>query len=78
MFSDLAIYATGVAIVGKLIAATVFIMLWACSPETFPTLVRATGLGVCNSAARVSGMMAPYVFLLVSSQKYWPVNNHYY
>eukprot|EP00736_Rhodelphis_marinus_P011641 Rmarinus@m.2384 len=31
------------------------------TPEVYPTALRSTGLGVCSSVARVSGMITPYV-----------------
>lgn len=38
-----------------------FSILWAFAPELYPTKVRSTGLGFCNSGGRVGGFLCPFV-----------------
>ncbi|CAM6017667.1 unnamed protein product [Sphagnum balticum] len=38
-----------------------FSILWAFAPELYPTKVRSTGLGFCNSGGRLGGFLCPFV-----------------
>ncbi|CAI7772046.1 unnamed protein product [Closterium sp. NIES-54] len=38
-----------------------FAVLWAYTPEIYPTEIRSTGLGVANSWARLGGFICPFV-----------------
>ena len=49
------------SLIGKGAATGVFNGLYLYTTELFPTEVRNIGLGVVNTAARVSGIAAPYV-----------------
>ena len=49
------------SLVGKGAATGVFNGFWLYTTELFPTEVRTIGLGLVNSAARISGIVAPYV-----------------
>lgn len=51
----------GMLILGKLSSAVGSVILWPFSAETFPTRVRALGLGVVSSLGRAASMMTPIV-----------------
>jgi len=38
-----------------------FSLLWAYTPEVYPTQVRSTGLGIANSWGRLGGFLCPFV-----------------
>ncbi|GJP44726.1 hypothetical protein CLOM_g4082 [Closterium sp. NIES-68] len=49
------LFAARAAIMGS------FAVLWAYTPEIYPTEIRSTGLGVANSWARLGGFVCPFV-----------------
>ena len=54
------------AIVASIATATFFMLgawgvLYAYTPELYPTEVRATGMGAASGMARISGVMAPLI-----------------
>ncbi|CAI5458066.1 unnamed protein product [Closterium sp. Yama58-4] len=49
------LFAARAAIMGS------FAVLWAYTPEIYPTEIRSTGLGVANSWARLGGFLCPFV-----------------
>ena len=59
--SDLKGVTTALALVGKACVTLTFTAIYMYTIELMPTVVRNTGLGACSVAARVSGMMAPFV-----------------
>ncbi|XP_065918304.1 solute carrier family 22 member 15-like isoform X2 [Dysidea avara] len=52
------------SLTGKLAVSTSLALLYVYTSELFPTEVRSKGLGVSSAAARVGGMLAPFVALL--------------
>ena len=56
------------SLTGKLAVSTSLALLYVYTSELFPTEVRNKGLGVSSVAARVGGIIAPFVALLVSVQ----------
>ncbi|NXG51450.1 S22AD protein, partial [Psilopogon haemacephalus] len=55
---------TVLAIIGKFTASASFSTAYVYSAELFPTVVRQTGVGLCSMAGRVSGVLAPLIYLL--------------
>lgn len=49
----------------KALVTGAYQVLFIYTPEVYPTTVRAIGLGTCVSAARVGGMIAPYISILI-------------
>jgi len=57
-------------IVGKLSSSVGLVILWPYSAETFPTRIRALGLGAASSLGRAASMMTPIVVgTILSLQK---------
>jgi len=54
------------SLTGKFGVSTAFAVLYIYASELFPTEVRNKGLGVSSVAARVGGILAPFVTFLVS------------
>ena len=46
---------------GRFCVTVAFTTAYICASELFPTQLRAAGLGLCDAAARVFGLAAPYV-----------------
>ncbi|XP_070583907.1 solute carrier family 22 member 13 [Erythrolamprus reginae] len=55
---------TTLAVLGKFTMAGAFSTSYVYSAELFPTIIRQTGLGVCQMTARVAGIISPLVGLL--------------
>lgn len=53
---------------GKLSITATFAVIFVYTTELFPTVIRDTGLGICNSAARLGSIAAPYIALLGQPQ----------
>lgn len=60
-------------ILGKLSSAVGSVILWPFSAETFPTRIRALGLGVASSLGRAASMMTPIVVGTILSLQKSPV-----
>ena len=54
------------SLTGKFGVSTAFAILFLYTSELFPTEVRTKGLGVSSAAARIAGILAPFVASLVS------------
>ena len=52
------------ALLGKLCLASSFTVVYIHSGEIFPTTVRNSGMGLVSVAARVGGIMAPFIVSL--------------
>ena len=52
------------ALLGKLCLASSFSVVYIHSAEIFPTTVRNSGMGLVSVAARVGGIMAPFIVSL--------------
>ncbi|XP_026574270.1 solute carrier family 22 member 13-like [Pseudonaja textilis] len=61
---DLPVVITTLAVLGKFTMAGSFSTSYVYSAELFPTVIRQTGLGVCQMTARVAGIISPLVGLL--------------
>ncbi|XP_015688005.2 solute carrier family 22 member 13-like [Protobothrops mucrosquamatus] len=61
---DLPVVITMLAVLGKFTMAGSFSTSYVYSAELFPTVIRQTGLGVCQMTARVAGIISPLVGLL--------------
>ena len=53
--------------IGKTAVTSSFNMIYILTPETMPTEIRSTGMSVASTCARVGGILAPYMALIVSS-----------
>uniref|UniRef100_A0A914VYH4 Major facilitator superfamily (MFS) profile domain-containing protein n=1 Tax=Plectus sambesii TaxID=2011161 RepID=A0A914VYH4_9BILA len=51
----------GLAMIGKLSVTATFAAIYVHTAELFPTVVRDSGMGVCNSIGRIGSMLAPYI-----------------
>ncbi len=54
-------------LVGRTTIGAAFNVLYVHTPETMPTELRATGMSVPSTCARVGGILAPYLALIVST-----------
>uniref|UniRef100_A0A8C6XMD6 Solute carrier family 22 member 13 n=1 Tax=Naja naja TaxID=35670 RepID=A0A8C6XMD6_NAJNA len=70
---DLPVVITMLAVLGKLTMAGSFSTSYVYSAELFPTIIRQTGLGVCQMTARVAGIISPLVGLLGKYHTFLPV-----
>ncbi|XP_053119462.1 solute carrier family 22 member 13-like isoform X2 [Hemicordylus capensis] len=61
---DLPVAVTVLAIIGKFVIAGSFSTSYVYSAELFPTVVRQTGVGLCQTTARVAGIVSPLIGLL--------------
>nr|XP_034985723.1 solute carrier family 22 member 13-like [Zootoca vivipara] len=66
---DLPILVTVFAIMGKFIMSGSLSISYMYSAELFPTIVRQTGVGLCQTTARLAGIISPLIGLL---DKYHP------
>ncbi|XP_013910279.1 PREDICTED: solute carrier family 22 member 13-like [Thamnophis sirtalis] len=70
---DLPVVTTLLAVLGKFTMAASFSTSYVYSAELFPTIIRQTGLGVCQMTARVAGIISPLVDLLEKYSTSLPV-----
>ncbi|XP_064019034.1 solute carrier family 22 member 13-like [Pogoniulus pusillus] len=61
---DQPVTTTVLAIIGKFTASASFSTSYIYSAELFPTVIRQTGVGLCSMVGRVSGVIAPLIYLL--------------
>ncbi|XP_022107240.1 organic cation transporter protein-like [Acanthaster planci] len=73
IFIPLGIWRTVVAMVGKFCISATFAIIYVYSVELFPTPIRAVGLGVSSSAARVGGILSPIILLLKNTVPVLPL-----
>ena len=57
---------TALAIFGKSQIAAAFSLCYVYSVEIFPTVLRSSGLGMCNMCSRIGSILAPQLLQLVS------------
>lgn len=50
-----------------------FGVVYVHTAEMLPTVIRSGGVGMASTTARVGALLAPFVPLLVSQQKYWMI-----
>lgn len=58
---------TFLALLGKTGISASFAMIYIHSAEFYPTVIRNAGLGICATAARFGGVVAPVITLLGAS-----------
>jgi hypothetical protein len=46
---------------GRLFIEASYASLWTYTPESYPTTLRATGLGVCNGFAKAASVVTPFI-----------------
>ncbi|KAJ7322123.1 hypothetical protein JRQ81_018410 [Phrynocephalus forsythii] len=61
---DLPVMRTVLAIIGKFTISGSFMTSYVYSTELFPTVIRQTGVGLCQMAARLAGIISPLARLL--------------
>ena len=59
-----AIWPLSLAMLGKLVTASGFALVYIYTPEQMPTSLRTTGMSVCSACARVGTIIAPFVVQL--------------
>ncbi|CAJ1052324.1 solute carrier family 22 member 7-like [Xyrichtys novacula] len=62
--SDLGIFRTAVAALGKMFSEGAFTTLYPYTTELYPTVLRQNGLGFCNVAAQIGISVAPLIMVL--------------
>ncbi|PIK53111.1 putative organic cation transporter protein, partial [Apostichopus japonicus] len=55
---------TMIAMIGKFGISASFSLIYIYSAEVIPTPLRSVGVGMCSTAARVGGILAPLILLL--------------
>ncbi|XP_074704798.1 solute carrier family 22 member 13-like isoform X2 [Strix aluco] len=70
---DQPVATTVLAIIGKFTATASFSTSYVYTAELFPTVIRQTGVGLCSMSARVAGIMAPLIRLLVQYHRAIPM-----
>ncbi|XP_069502436.1 solute carrier family 22 member 6-A-like, partial [Ambystoma mexicanum] len=58
---EMQILRTALAVMGKGCLAASFVCVYLFTGELYPTMIRQTGMGLCNTMARLGGMVAPLV-----------------
>ena len=56
------------SVVGKFGISAAFTIMFVYIAEIFPTSIRSLGIGTCSMAARIGGILAPFVADLVSQK----------
>lgn len=54
-----------IVMLGKSFIAVSFAIIYNYTAELFPTVVRSSAVGIGSSSARLAGMIAPQILLLV-------------
>ena len=63
-FLESSVWPLGLAMLGKLVTASGFALVYIYTPEQMPTSLRTTGMSVCSAFARVGTIIAPFVVQL--------------
>ncbi|XP_068240906.1 solute carrier family 22 member 15-like isoform X2 [Palaemon carinicauda] len=61
---SLVVYTTSLALFGKLSIASSFAVCYVHSAEIFPTPIRNSGMGIVSVAARIGGIVSPFILML--------------
>ncbi|XP_046328658.2 solute carrier family 22 member 8-like [Haliotis rufescens] len=64
--------ATALAFVGKIGNSACFNAMFVYAPEIYPTNLRSAGMGAGSTAARVGGMIAPFISILAAVAPWAP------
>ncbi|XP_046556324.1 solute carrier family 22 member 8-like [Haliotis rubra] len=67
-----AITATALAFIGKIGNSACFNAMFVYAPEIYPTNLRSAGMGSGSTAARVGGMIAPFISILAAIAPWAP------
>ncbi|XP_038058625.1 organic cation transporter protein-like [Patiria miniata] len=65
-FLEMGVARTIIAMVGKFCISASFAIIYVVSGEIFPTPVRSAGMGLSSMAARISGIISPFMLELKS------------
>ncbi|TNN88293.1 Solute carrier family 22 member 13 [Liparis tanakae] len=65
LFADLPVVVTVIAVIGKFAATASFSIVYVYTAELYPTTLRQNGVGLNSMFARVAGIFAPLIRLLV-------------
>ena len=69
MFLELQPLTVVLSFIGKIGSSAAFGIVYVFAGELFPTVIRNVGMGAVSCAARLGGMLAPYIAKSVSSLK---------
>ncbi|XP_033635412.1 organic cation transporter protein-like [Asterias rubens] len=65
-FMDMGTARTIIAMIGKFCIAASFAIIFVVSGEIYPTPVRSAGMGISSTAARIAGILSPFMLELGS------------
>lgn len=71
-FLESSFWPLSLAMLGKLVTASGFALVYIYTPEQMPTSLRTTGMSVCSACARVGTIIAPFVVQLNDLSSFAP------
>ncbi|XP_078516576.1 solute carrier family 22 member 6-A-like [Lissotriton helveticus] len=71
--TEMQVLRASLAVLGKGCLAASFVCCYLFSGELYPTMLRQTGMGLCNTMARIGGIVAPLVQLTGEYFRFLPL-----